>query len=191
MLFRSGGQNLFLQKIRTAARGSVCENGEIKRVIKKSASRRCYICPQNQITSADAEVQDPVREEKRLRSGRKPKAEIPAGADWRFWIFPRSRVSTCLSPMISVRRTAGRKYAPGIRDLRRNLGVAEENRLRIQNISATLGTVRHVLSPMDSVRRNDQPHGVSIQTSHHGKADPLSVYQYRNQLHESGGAPVE
>ena len=29
-----GSQNLCLQKIRTAARGPVCENGEIKRVIK-------------------------------------------------------------------------------------------------------------------------------------------------------------
>ena len=41
------------------------------------------------------------------------------------------------------------------------------------------------------VRGNDQSHGFSLQASHHGKADPVSVYQHRHQLHEPGGSALE
>lgn len=43
-------------------------------------------------------MRDPVREEKSLRSRRKPRTAIRAGADWKCWTFPKSRVSICQSP---------------------------------------------------------------------------------------------
>ena len=36
-------------------------------------------------------VQDPVREEKSLRSRKKPRMAIRADAGWKCWIFPKSR----------------------------------------------------------------------------------------------------
>lgn len=45
--------------------------------------------------------------------------------------------------------------------------------------------------PLGAVRGNDQPHGVPLQAPHHGKADPVPVYQHRYQLYEPGGSPLE
>ena len=56
-------------------------------------------CRQNPITQAGAAARDLVREEKRLPSRRKPRTAIRADADWKCWIFPKSRVSICQSPM--------------------------------------------------------------------------------------------
>ena len=92
--------------MRAAARGFVCEKGEIKRVIKGGRLRLLIFsrkgvrkCRQNPITQAGAVVRDPVREGRNPLLRRKPRTAIRAGADWKCWIFPKSRVSICQSPM--------------------------------------------------------------------------------------------
>ena len=57
--------------------------------------------------------------------------------------------------------------------------------------AAALGALRHVFRSLGAVRGNDQPHGLPLQAPHHGKADPVSVYQHRHQLHEPGGSALE
>ena len=45
-------------------------------------------------------MRDPVRDEKNPLSRRKPKRVIPAVGNLKCWIFPKSKVSICLSRMI-------------------------------------------------------------------------------------------
>ena len=49
----------------------------------------------------------------------------------------------------------------------------------------------HVQRPLDSVRGDDQPHGIPLQAPNHPEADSVPVHQYRHQLHEPGGAALE
>ena len=60
-----------------------------------------------------------------------------------------------------------------------------------KGVSPATGAVRHVQRPLDSVRGDDQPHGLPLQAPDHPEADPVPVHQYRHQLHEPGGAALE
>ncbi len=48
----------------------------------------------------------------------------------------------------------------------KGLGVAESR------VGAAARTIRHVFGAVDSVRGDDQPHGIPLQASDHGKAHP-------------------
>lgn len=52
-------------------------------------------------------VQDLVREGKKPQSRRKPKTGIPAAENLKCWIFPKSRVLLCRSPMIFFLPSSG------------------------------------------------------------------------------------
>ena len=63
-------------------------------------------CQQNRIIQAAEAVRDPVRDEKNPLSRRKPKRVIPAVGNLKCWIFPKSKVSICLSRMIFCLRNS-------------------------------------------------------------------------------------
>ena len=67
----------------------------------------------------------------------------------------------------------------------------KEGGLRGEGVSPAFGAVRHVQRPLDSVRGDDQPHGLPLQAPDHPEADPVPVHQHRHQLHEPGGAALE
>ena len=58
------------------------------------------MCQQNRIIQAAEAARDPVRDEKNPLSRRKPRRVIPAAENLKCWIFPKSKVSICLSRMI-------------------------------------------------------------------------------------------
>nr|DAW88653.1 MAG TPA: hypothetical protein [Bacteriophage sp.] len=66
--------------------GFVCENGEIKRVIYPGAERTVKKCQQNPITPVGAAVPDRAQAEKRKRSPKRWRPEIPEAERLKFWI---------------------------------------------------------------------------------------------------------
>ena len=73
----------------------------------------------------------------------------------------------------------------------RKVGCAAKVSPQLLGLSAIAGALRRLFRAVDSVRRDDQPHGLSLQAPDHAEADSLAVHQHRHQLHESGGAAVE
>ena len=69
--------------------------------------------------------------------------------------------------------------------------MVKEGGLRGEGVAPAIGEVRYVQRPLDSVRGDDQPHGIPLQAPNYPEADPVPVHQYRYQLHEPGGAALE
>ena len=74
----------------------------------------------------------------------KPRTAIRADADWKCWIFPKSRVSICQSPMSFYPPSSVTGVRSRRRNLHGNLGVVKEGGLRGEGVSPAIGAVRHV-----------------------------------------------
>ena len=138
-----------------------------------------------------AATQDPVREGRYPQSTTKPKMVILAAENLKCWTFPKSRVLPCRSSMLFFPPSSVTAASCRHRRSTQNLAMVQRHRLCREGIAAALGLVCHVFCPLGAVRGNDQPYGFSLQAPHHGKADPVPVYQHRHQLHEPGGSALE
>ncbi len=149
-------------------------------------------CRQNPITQAGAAARDPVREGRNPLSRRKPRTAIRADAELEVLDIPEVEGVDMPKPhefLSAEQRDGSTLQAEEI--YTETWEWLKEGGLCGEGVSPAIGAVRHVQCPLDSVRGDDQPHGLPLQASDHPEADSVPVHQHRHQLHEPGGAALE